>query len=57
MATFMIIYPLDFVRTRLAIDLGKDRKVCIAFLRGLIIFLLFSRQSSTMKIFADERER
>ncbi|KAK6760407.1 hypothetical protein RB195_021758 [Necator americanus] len=25
-ATFMIIYPLDFVRTRLAIDLGKDRK-------------------------------
>lgn len=25
-ATFMIIYPLDFVRTRLAIDLGKDKK-------------------------------
>ncbi|WKY14393.1 hypothetical protein Q1695_000161 [Nippostrongylus brasiliensis] len=25
-ATYMIIYPLDFVRTRLAIDLGKSRK-------------------------------
>ncbi|CAI4230960.1 unnamed protein product [Auanema sp. JU1783] len=25
-ATFMFIYPLDFVRTRLAIDLGKDKK-------------------------------
>lgn len=26
-ATFLVIYPLDFVRTRLAIDLGRNKKV------------------------------